>query len=283
MLIHLKGNDSYQAKKAITEIRQKYLTKNPDGLELIELDPDSPAPNWADLRAIPLFATSRLIIVKETAKLLKAAQEDLANFLGGLPETTVVLIWDGGDQSSEQLNSRLSKADKVISVAPLEGTALRRQITKVAKEQGLELDEPTIKQLIESYGDDLWALEQEIKILALGGSLSSRKVKNSKFDFVYFRLCRAQDWPGIQRQLSEDSASGRPIELTMGELAAAIRKEVRDPEHKLRLTDILMDLDIAIKTGLLDEPAATAMLISALPKSSRMLVEWEGVWQDLIS
>ena len=282
MLIFLSGNDSYLAKQTIDEIKQKYLAKN-DGAELIEINGDETLrANFADLQAVPLFATSRLVIIKEAAKLLAAAQDDLASFLGNLPPTTVVVVWDGG-MLRPNLTRLLGKAGKIISVASLEGPALKRWVTKEAKNLNCQVDEATLNLLIDNCGNDLWAIGQELRVLSLGGELSEARVKKGGMDFAYFRLCRSSNWSGIQRQLSEDLKNGRPIELIMGELSAAVRKEVRNKEEKARLTDILMDFDVALKTGLLDEPAVVAMLISALPNSSIKKVEWEEAWQDLAS
>lgn len=282
MLIFLSGADSYLAKQTVDEIKHKYLAKN-DGAELIEINGDETLrANFADLQAVPLFATSRLVIIREAAKLLAAAQDDLASFLGNLPSTTVVVLWDGGSLRPS-LSEAMKKAGKTISVAPLEGPALKRWVLKEAKNIDFSIDEPTINLLIENCGSDLWALTQELKLLSLGGELSEARVKKGGFDFAYFRLCRSGNWAGIQRQLSEDLKNGRPIELIMGELSAAVRKEARNKEEKAKITDILMDLDVALKTGLLDEPGVVAMLISALPNSSIKKVEWEEAWQELAS
>ena len=282
MLIFLSGNDSYLAKRTIDEIKQKYLSKN-DGAELIEINGDETLrANFADLQAVPLFATSRLVIIRDVAKLLAAAQDDLASFLGNLPPTTVVVVWGGGTLRPA-LSEAMKKAGKTISASPLEGPALKRWVIKEARSLDFQIDEATTNLLIDNCGSDLWALTQELKLLSLGGELSEARVKKGGMDFAYFRLCRSSNWAGIQRQLSEDLKNGRPIELIMGELSAAVRKEVRNKDDKAKLTDILMDLDVALKTGLLDEPAVVAMLISALPNASIKKVEWEEAWQELAS
>ena len=64
MIVYIKGSDSFLAREAILAIKKKYLAKNPEGVELIEIDVDTPMINWADLQAVPLFATSRLIIIR---------------------------------------------------------------------------------------------------------------------------------------------------------------------------------------------------------------------------
>ena len=94
MLISISGADSFLAKEAIGKIKAKYREKNPDGAELIEIDCDGELPNWADLQAVPLFASSRLVIISGVGLLSTKDQDDLAHFLTNLPSSTVAVVWD---------------------------------------------------------------------------------------------------------------------------------------------------------------------------------------------
>lgn len=284
MFIFIAGSDSFQARQAILRIKEKYLAKNPDGVELIEIDANPSTTlrvNWADLQAVPLFASSRLVIVKEAGLLSTAEQENLAYFLKNLPATTVAVIWDGKALLvSSPLTDALSQAKK-IDVSVLEGPKLRSWAKKRAEELGLKADEALIQAVIDSTGSDLWRLETELVYLSHNANsvVGSSKKKPTE-PFVIFRYFRSQNWPALRQQLAEDLKSGVPIELTIGSLAAAIRKEIRDIQLKRTLTDLLMDIDVGVKTGLLDDAAAIALLIAHLPKPADDRVQWEASWGE---
>lgn len=281
MLIHVAGSDSFLAKRAIDQIKDKYLAKNPDGAELIEITPETENPNWADLQAIPLFATSRLVIVKEAAKLAAGHQENLAHFLTNHPDTTVVIVWDGKAlKVGTPLQTALATAKKTIIVSPLEGRSLQAWVKKRTEELALKLSTDQLTALA-ADGAELWAIENELQRLANDSTaeISLRK-KIADEPFAVFNFIRRQDWPAVKKWLVSELEAGKPFELTLGGLAAAVRKELRDPATRQAVTELMMDVDIGVKTGLLDDRAAVAVLIANLPKPARERVRWEDAWEE---
>src|SRR3989344_9087958 len=116
MLIYISGADSYLAREAISKLKAKYLEKNPDGTELVSIDCTETIPNFADLRAVPLFATSRLIVIKGAGLLAIKDQDDLASYLTDLPTTTIVVLWDSKPLTAKgKLLDIAGQADKKIS------------------------------------------------------------------------------------------------------------------------------------------------------------------------
>src|SRR3989344_5200615 len=157
MLIFVKGSDSFLAREAIAKLKAKYLKKNRDGAELIEIDSLEPMRNWADLKASPLFATSRLIIIKRAGELLVDEQNNLASMLTDLPSSSVVVLWDGKSfKAKSPLSIQVDKATKIINAEPLMGTALRNWIKTQATEVGFEVTSESINELVDQYGSDLW-------------------------------------------------------------------------------------------------------------------------------
>ncbi len=282
MLIHVAGSDSFLAKRAIDQIKEKYLAKNPDGAELIEISYDTPNPNWADLQAVPLFATSRLVVIKEAAKFDASTQENLAHFLTNHPATTVVIVWDGKAlKAGTPLQVSLATATKTIAVTPLEGQALSRWIKNRATELEATLSAEALNYLLSNFGGDLWAIENELKNLQNdAGAVMSQKKQFNDVPFAVFGFVRFGNWAAVKKTLAGDLEQGKPLELIIGGLAAAVRKEIRSPETKQAVTDLLMDIDIGLKTGLLDERAAIALLISHLPNPAPERVRWEEAWEE---
>src|SRR3989344_3146038 len=157
MLVYLSGSDSFMAREAISKLKTKYLEKNPDGVELIEIDATEPMRNWADLKTVPLFATSRLIIIKRAGELPVDEQNNLASMLTDLPPSSVVVIWDGKPlKAKSPLSAQLEAATKTINTEPLAGSALRNWIKSQANEIGFEITEESVSELVDQYGSDLW-------------------------------------------------------------------------------------------------------------------------------
>lgn len=282
MLIYIAGTDSFLAKRAIDQIKQKYTSKNPDGAELIEITSSTNNPNWADLQAVPLFATSRLVVIKEAAKFDAATQENLAHFLTNHPASTVVVVWDGKAlKAGTPLQMALAGATKTIAASPLERPALLRWIKARAAELAITLSPEMLNELLGSYGSDLWAIETELKNLQNDSTAGiTAKKQSTDVPFAVFGFVRSGNWEAVKRSLASDLEQGKPLELILGGLAAAVRKEVRAVDIKKKVTDLLMDIDIGLKTGLLDERSAVALLISHLPNPAPERVRWESTWEE---
>src|SRR3989344_3442219 len=148
MIVFISGSDSFLARDAVHKLKTKYLEKNPEGVELIEIDATEPMRNWADLKASPLFATSRLIIIKRAGELLVDEQNNLASMLTNLPTSSVVVVWDGKSlKARSPLAVEVAAATKIIEAEPLEGLALKNWIKAQATELGFEVTPDSVNEL----------------------------------------------------------------------------------------------------------------------------------------
>lgn len=278
MIVYLQGADNYLARRTISQIKDKYLQKN-STTELIEIDGASEQNfSWMNLRAVPLFTTSRLVIIREAGMLKADQQLSLAQVLNELPTSTVAVIWDRKSPTNPLLQKALLGAAKIIPVEPLEERQLFAFIRTLAKQ--LNLENVDGSSLIQAYGNDLWAIDNELHIQATGSTFAGLINEKKSEPFVYFKLIRQRNWKAVCRELRRDARRGDPVELVIGTLASAIRKEISNPQEKMDLTDLLMDLDVAVKTGLLDGQSALALLSSYLPTPPQLRVRWEEAWLE---
>ncbi|MEK7534970.1 MAG: hypothetical protein AAB563_01005, partial [Patescibacteria group bacterium] len=272
---------------AIGKLKAKYLEKNPDGVELIEIDCDSSTslraggPNWADLKTVPLFATSRLIIIKRARELLVDEQNNLASMLSDLPPSSVVVIWDGKPlKAKSPLSVQVEKATKIINAEPLAGTALRNWIKSQATEIGFEITPESINELVDQYGSDLWGIQTDLKTRQGATSISSWGRTQTEKPFILFDYVRAKRWPELRKYLILSHQRGDAVEMTIGSLAAAVRKNISDPTLKRKMTETLSEIDIALKSGLIESGDAVALLACYLPDGQKR-VQWEVAWESL--
>ncbi len=281
MLIYIKGSDSLLAKTAIDQIKQKYLEKNPDGVELVEIDQTTLAPDWVDLQAIPLFATTRLVVVRRLGSIDRTSQTKLAASLPGLSESTVLVVWDGRKIDDSELGALLQAAAKIIAVDTPTGLQLSAWVKKRAKQLEVTLAPEELERMVQSQSGDLWMVETELRQLITGTGSSGRKRVNEPF--IFFSLIRRNDWGGVKQELKHKFLSGEPPELVIGSLAAAVRKEVRDKSRSRVLVELMLDIDVGLKTGLLDPDSAGSLLVANLPQPHPNRIQWEQVWEATVS
>lgn len=281
MLIFISGSDSFLAKEAIAKIKAKYLEKNPDGTELVEINCDGELPSWADLKAVPLFATSRLIIIKRAGELLVDEQNNLASMLTDLPTSSVVVIWDAKPfKAKSPLSIQIDMAAKTISVEPLAESGLKNWIKVQATEIGFEVTPGSVNELVDQYGSDLWAIQTDLQSRQGQITTSGWGKAQAEKPFILFDYIRGQRWPELRKNLIVSHQRGDAIEMTIGGLAAAVRKNVRDQTLKQKMTDTLSEIDIALKTGLIEAGDAVALLACYLPDAQKR-VQWEVAWEQL--
>lgn len=283
MLIYLKGASDYLAGRTMHQLKEKYVAKNPSSAELIEVDNVSPMSNWNDLQAVPLFATTRLVLIRGVGLFPKGAQQDLANQLAALPNTTVVAAWDGSEPDSP-LKSVLERAEKIIDVTPPHSQRDRIAFLKRrTKELGHELLETErYQELVQENDGDLWALDS-----ALFGLLSGQiqpiapKRRSTDDQFALFRFVERSDWGAAATCLVEEYQAGKPLEMLIGSIASAMRRSRMAPEKKLPVVALVSDVDFGLKTGLIEEDDAVALLYSYLSRPAGKRVQWEEQWEEL--
>lgn len=301
MLIFISGSDSFLAKEAIAKIKAKYLEKNPDGSELIEIDCSEQLPNWADLKAVPLFATSRLIIIKRAGEMIVAEQDNLASMLTDLPASSVVVIWDAKPfKAKSELWVKTNMASKTISAEPLVGSGLKNWIKTRAGELGFEATPESVNELLDQYGSDLWAIQTDLQSRQGQITTSGWGKTQAEKPFILFDFVRGQKWPELKKHLIASHQRGEAIEMNIGSLAAAVRKNISNQTLKRKMTDTLSEIDIALKSGLIEAGDAVALLAcylsttlevnlpttlevnpSTLLSASEKRVQWEHTWESL--
>lgn len=280
MLIFLEGSESFLANQTIRQLKDRYLAKNPGGVELIQIEADESLVNWADLHAVPLFSQTRLIFIKHVSSLNLTDQQTLAAYLKDIPESSIVVVWDDKPLNKKSpLIDSLSRPDvKKISTSLLYGEALSRHINKRAKHYGIEVKAEQKAKLISDFGQDLWGMDTELAVMSLGGNQTKSKEKSVE-PFALYRAVQANNWTRAKEVLLQEYKTGSPIELLVGSIASALRKSANGKEKRSAIR-VLADIDLGIKTGLLDRTSAIALMTVDLPKGREKRVEWEELWEE---
>jgi DNA polymerase III subunit delta len=115
---------------------------------------------------LPMFATRRLVVVKEVDALGAREAERLLPYLEAPVESTCLVLSGGKVDGRVKFFQALTQAAVIVDCAPLDARALPVWVQERASALGLRLDEAARVLLIEASGGDLGVLCREMEKLA---------------------------------------------------------------------------------------------------------------------
>jgi len=123
--------------------------------------------------AMPFLGSHRLVIVEGLLGCVEESAGDwlaLKDFVGVMPETTVLVLIDGQIKRGNPLLRELGPLASVKEFPLLRGVALRAWIERRVANEGGTISAQAVKALAGLVGDNLWVLASEIEKLLLYAS-----------------------------------------------------------------------------------------------------------------
>lgn len=171
MFYLLYGNDTYRSSQKLSQIKNKYLEKYQDSLNLSTLNCEerfSLVKLESEILAMPFLIEKRLVILKNLMMTVEAdIQLKIKKLLAKVPETTILVFYEIGNPKQTLLFKTLNQPRQAQQFELLQEGALRKWILNWAKEQGKIIEPTAIEQLMRSVGSDLWRMENELTKLSL--------------------------------------------------------------------------------------------------------------------
>lgn len=178
MIFFLYGQDSFRSREKLTEIKNKFLSKDSSGSGLSVLDYGEKTTANAFREALAsdgLFSTKKLLITLNT--ITKGALDIQKEILMQLQSKTnletdsdtVVVIWEESEpKKNNALYKFLAKHSKKQQFDLLDETNLFKWAAqKIAKENSaVTLDKNALQLLISYTGSDLFLLDKELQKLS---------------------------------------------------------------------------------------------------------------------
>ncbi len=199
MLYILYGEDDFSLTRSLEEIKkglgdQSLLAANTTVLEGQQLSLDQLK---AVGETVPFLAEKRLVIIqgllgrfepqvrprrqKKTAPTEQNKQDKaFAGYLSNLPDSTVLVMIDGGVKNNNPLFKQLSAKATVRSFPMLKEPQLRQWIKKEVSAQGASVSPEAVELLARLVGGNLWIMTNEINKLALFASGRRIEVEDVK-------------------------------------------------------------------------------------------------------
>jgi DNA polymerase-3 subunit delta len=190
LLYILLGDDDFSLTRSLEEIKrgigdQALLAANTTAFDGQQLSLDQLR---TVCETVPFLAEKRLVIIrglvgrfepqdrhrrrKKTAPSTKQENEykSFAACLSNLPDSTVLVLFDGRIKSGNPLLKQLSAKAEVRTFPLLKGDELRQWIKREVAEQGASMSPQAVDLLAKLVGGNLWIMSNEINKLALFAS-----------------------------------------------------------------------------------------------------------------
>ena len=302
MIIFLYGQDSYRISQKLNELIQGYKAKNPSGLNLINLDlaENRLEDFFESIRSGSLIPEKKLIILKN---IQKVDSDELLEFFQPKRDDIILIIVHFGNPLKNKLFEYLIKKPNQAQIFKLlKAYEIKSWAKQFSNSLGIDLTSEALDFLISNCGLDLWRLDSEMRKLAdfsAGeGVINKSQVEElavPSANYNAFRLTDALAKKNKKKALEAlyvalDNGE-KPTEL-LGLLAWQIRNLLRFKSNPDKSSDLklhpfvlektresagffsidelkailskIIDLDLAFKTGDLNEKTALSLLISEL-------------------
>jgi len=209
-----------------------------------------------------MFATRRLVVVKEVGALGVREAERLLPYLEAPVETTCLVLTGGKVDGRVKFFQALKQAAVSVDCAPLDARTLPTWVQDQAGALGLRLDEAARQLLIEASGGALGVLCREMEKLAAYVAPNTR-VTAADVDAVQgadsggsvhdlIDALQRRDRVGSLRSLGKVLDAGEPPLRVLGFLAACWRNMWRTrkfSEEMLRDFELFREIDSRLKGG----------------------------------
>ena len=166
MIFYFYGENSFAIQQQLNALSEQYQKKAGGSLEIerFDMSSDPLSKLLNSLGVIPMFASSRLLIVRDFG-LLKLEKAKLEQMLGMVSESTILVLIDSNPDKRSAVYKVLSSLKNAKKFDNLSQPQLVGWIQKLVANEGATIDNRTISVLIEKVGFDQWQLQNEIQKL----------------------------------------------------------------------------------------------------------------------
>lgn len=243
MLIIIYGEDTYRSREWLHELEKKFREKfDAQGYNSSRSLGTVPLGELrAAITAPPFLGAKRMIAVERLLE-KSGKQEDLEEIITRVPESTIVILWEEGDEKTFAkipLFAKLvrKKETKCYPFNKLRANELESWLRKQAQTLGLTFERGAFEELVTRVGADLWQMNGELeKFAALGKPITKSMVENlvrgvaPENIFGFVDAIADHDAPRAVRELAAERENEATVPYLLTMLARQFRmlREARD-------------------------------------------------------
>lgn len=139
--------------------------------------------------ALPFFADYVLVIVRDSG-LFKKSSDELVDFIGRIPETTVMIFEEESVDKRSRLYKKLAAAGLVIPCPKQSEQSLRQWVAAGFGKMGKKITKDALDYFVDSVGDSMVYIRQEMDKLA---AYTGERQAIVESDVASITSVRAQD------------------------------------------------------------------------------------------
>lgn len=113
---------------------------------------------------MPFFAERRLIVI-ENSGLFKGAAPELADYIKTMPETACFLFVENEVDKRGKLYKAVKDKGRIVELGRQDERTLLRWLLGMIKQEGKQIQEPTLRYILSRTGTDMENLEKEMEKL----------------------------------------------------------------------------------------------------------------------
>lgn len=186
MIIFLYGKDTYRLQQKLKEIETQYKKIHQAGLNLekIEVEQIDFQEFWDKLFQQSMFIKKKMFFLENLFSNPKFKEKFLKKIEPIAESEDIVIVSEKKElPKSDKFLKNLKKYGKIQHFQPLSRAELKTWIKNDFQKQGIEVAPGVIDLLVESVGNDLWQLANEIKKISLYKK-KEKKVVVSDVEFL---------------------------------------------------------------------------------------------------
>jgi DNA polymerase-3 subunit delta len=183
MVLFFFGPNQFMVNKAVSALKDRYLKSSGGDLNMVSFDGESLQSQsfLAEIQAMPLLASSRLVIVRNIFKnKSKDTLDRMVDYIDKVPDSTVVIFADSEPDKRLRLFKKLSAVKGAKEYGLFDLGKIRQFIIEEVEARGAKIDSSAVNALSSYVGDDLWQISNEIDKLSSycnGGTISVADVE----------------------------------------------------------------------------------------------------------
>lgn len=180
MILFFYGDNDFMMRREVERIRAHYVKKSggDTGLEIFDLSEKSLDELLSSVAVQPLFAASRLIIVRGLSK-NKQGTDKINQVLDMVPQSTVMIVEERQVDRRSVVFKTLSKipAKNIKEFKPLTAGQLERWIKSEVDRLDGKIETNAVRLLVDRVGGDQWQLEQEVaKLINFASEITAEAI-----------------------------------------------------------------------------------------------------------
>ncbi len=180
MIFYFYGENSFEIAEAVRKIKSQYTTKTGGDFDMdtFEMSERKLSDLLNSLAVVPMFVTSRLLIVRDLAS-HKLSKEKCEEILQAVSDTTNIVLIDREVDKRSAYFKKMSSLKTAKEFRQRTPAQLVGWLKKVIEQAGGNTDNRTISLLIDAVGNDQWQLNSEVqKLINYNSTITAESIED---------------------------------------------------------------------------------------------------------